>query len=293
MINYLPISESFFGPDGITSTSANHLANLAKQRYEALATTLGEIKFVTEKFGLIGQPEEAFTISSVANGQCNVELYVSILDKISAYKGFIAFLREAIKHKRDLEQDALAARDPEIKNIPTKDFPSKMDVSEYLLRLPIKEREHYLSLEAKCATYGKFIHPDGPFYIGRKKLLKALAEPRHVDYNGKDTIIKIAEPTYPIEHVDQVLDHLQAIHRAAEAEFNGIKSTIEQNILKKYNDDLAEYRKANEEHNAKMRAILLAEEESHKERLELIRNLKIQIPNKYKEIYYELTQKTN
>ena len=122
-------------------------------------------------------------------------------------------------------------------------------------------------------------------------MLHAINEPRKVTYQGSDTIIRVTTPVYSAEQVDAVLDELQAIHRATEAELNGIKATIEQNILKKFQADLDEYRKTTAECEAKTNELLTREEESRKERMELIRNLKIQIPNKYKDIYEELTRK--
>lgn len=289
MIEFKKISESFFGEQGITSTSANHLANLAKQRYEALEVSLKNIRFITKKFGIIGQSEDTFVISSAVNTNCDLNEYVAILDKIAKYKGFIAFLREAIKHRDDLQRDAIVANDPEIKEIVNPVFPSLLSIEEYVQGLPIKEREHYLSLEAKAAVYGKFIHPGGPYANARKDLFNAIENPRRIDLNGKDTIITVTYPQFSVETVDAVLDELQAIHRATEAEFNGVKHAIEEAIQAKYAADYQEYETKVAESQKLRQDLMLRAEKARKERQELIKSLKIQIPNKYRDIYEELS----
>ena len=49
---------NFFGENGITSTSANHVANLAKEMVRSYQEKLAAVTFYDETIGLIGNREQ-------------------------------------------------------------------------------------------------------------------------------------------------------------------------------------------------------------------------------------------
>ena len=50
----------FFGESGLTCTSANHIANLAKERIADLESWLASISFTNTTISLIGSSEKEF-----------------------------------------------------------------------------------------------------------------------------------------------------------------------------------------------------------------------------------------
>ena len=44
----------FFGAEGLTTTSANHIANLAKEAYQSLESKLNTAVFYTTEIGILG-----------------------------------------------------------------------------------------------------------------------------------------------------------------------------------------------------------------------------------------------
>ena len=94
----------FFGEQGLTVTSANYIANLAKESYQSLERELALAKFYSLEVGLLGSNDT----KSLRQG-VNEYFVKSIADKlntIARYKSLIAWLREAIKAKDRLIKEA-------------------------------------------------------------------------------------------------------------------------------------------------------------------------------------------
>ena len=62
----------FFGENGLTSTSANHVANLAKEFITSSEEYLNSISFINCEIGLIGSDKDQ-TYSKGVNNLDNVE----------------------------------------------------------------------------------------------------------------------------------------------------------------------------------------------------------------------------
>lgn len=58
-------TKAFFGTEGLTSTSANHIANLAKEANREHQNYLASIQFYSERIGIIGTPERVFAQEGV------------------------------------------------------------------------------------------------------------------------------------------------------------------------------------------------------------------------------------
>lgn len=70
--------------NGLTTTSANYLANIAKETYRMMEDTLNNYSFYTKKISLIGSDIEKKTISLALNNYCNS---MNLLNaEIKAYK---------------------------------------------------------------------------------------------------------------------------------------------------------------------------------------------------------------
>ena len=286
---FSPIPEGFFGESGLTETSANHIANLAKLHYESLEGRLASVCFVEARAQIVGSDKT--NVIKKANIIPTVEI-LSNLDRISAYKGFIAFLREAITAKevlmREIENyespQRLECREPKQEAVITRE--------DVIVGWSIGERERYLSLEARAATYGEYIHPGGDFDSARKDAISSESEPTKLaqgGFTGRDTIIIDRELKASLSDISTMMDFLQAEHRKSEAELNGMKHNIDEAIRVDSEEKAARYKAAYDEFLEKMQKIRIAEGETKMARAKEIAALRIVIPKRYAELYKELT----
>ena len=166
----------FFGESGLTSTSANHVANLAKEYAQKQESWLNNVCFYSTKVGLIGTGNT--NVIGVGYDDEELAAIPAKLEEVTKAKSLIAWLREAIKARdamfeaantKDIE-DWYKERGLEFWKAPSRPTPFTKD--DIIATLNIKERNHIYTLETKCAVIGKYIHPDGPFSTARKKLSK-------------------------------------------------------------------------------------------------------------------------
>ena len=151
----------FLGTDGLTQTSANHIANIAKEMYEALETKMESIRLFNRDYTLAINGKTY----RVENESAKEELATlsDSIREVAALKSLIAWLREGIKAKtmissvdqenkyiEDLIKDG--RKDLEI---PDMDFDITFET--VLSDMGEDTMARYYSLEAKCATLGKFI----------------------------------------------------------------------------------------------------------------------------------------
>lgn len=293
MINqFSPIPDGFFGTSGLTATSANHIANLLKLRYERAENELGSINFTTETMQIIGNETENVMKKAY---YCSEEEMKVILEDISSCKGFIAFLREAIKAKdalmKEVEDYGTEDGTPPIPPTPERPI-SESDVFD---AMSIGDRVTYLATEARAATYGKFIHPGGHLDNQRRRAFDAFSEPSKVMMAGRDTVIVKRENAIAVTQIDDIIMALQAEQRKSEAQLNGLKHGIEEKVkrdaqskLDAYKDAKFAYDKAMDEYNRKRADIAAADQQARMDRRKVIEELKIIIPNQYRDLYSEV-----
>ena len=101
----------FFGESGLTSTSANHVANLAKEYAKKQESELNAVCFYNTQIGLIGTDVKN-TVSIGISEEQLLEIPAK-LEEVTKAKSLIAWLREAIKardamfeaaNKKDIEE---------------------------------------------------------------------------------------------------------------------------------------------------------------------------------------------
>ena len=221
---------AFFAEHGITSTSANHLSNVAKENYMAIEKQMSSMEFYKTTVSFIGSEEE--TVLSYGTTQERFSGINDWVNEMIASKSLIAYLREAIKAKDRLKQGLNDYGADEIKKLaeqePKKD--EKLTFEQVLDTFSIKERNHYLELETRCAVIGKFIHPDGEYSEARKDFMGRKLSPKQVKENGKDTLIYSYYPNIEEQEIDALFFALQSEHRKAQAELNGMKKPIYEKI---------------------------------------------------------------
>ena len=282
------MKRQFFGEKGITSTSANHIANLAKEAYEKLEAKLNTTSFIKETIQIIGSTAETTVKLSQAG---LITLAPNVLKEICKYKSLIAWLREAIKEKENLfKANKLWVSDEyteHMRNRPQcEDYLTEKDVIE---SWTVAEQEDYLSLETVCAVVGKYIHPNGPLSKAKTELSNRINRPVSTECSGRDTIIRKYYPEATEEEVNNLFFSLQKIHREYQARLNGIKHKIDITLREDMQKKDEAFKLALEEHNKKTLELIVADKLTREEKHKEIEALKIIIPNDLKSVYDKLT----
>lgn len=297
------MKKSFFGPEGLTSTSANHYANLAKEEGRTKASYLANVQFYSEAVRVIGtQDGGIIRDGSKPDDLAKVE---KAIGEVAQLNSLIAFFREAIKEKDRLgveaanwkDESARADFDERYKNC------KKPVKGAYLTEDDVKggwsigEQEKYLSLEAEAAALGKYIHEDGCISKARVALMDKLMNPKSVKEAGRDTIIYDYIPTVSADDVDKLFFRLQARHREVQAELNGMKKRVQDaldanklQVDEEYRAALAKWNAQEQAFDREQQQIVAAESVERKRLQQEVAALKIVVPNRLKEVFEMLKE---
>lgn len=279
----------FFGENGLTSTSANHIANMAKEYITNIEEQLNDVVFYDTKVSLIGGDD---TVTKHGIDTLALTNIPKMIETIMDAKCLCAWIREAIKHKDNMINkinriditEYMQENNIEVVN-KKPDAPVMLTDNDIINELPIKERNHYYEVKTNAAVIGKFIHNGMPISVARKNLCDVIQNETKIVGTGRDAMIYKYVPTVSSEDVDDMFFKLQKMHRSYQAEFNKIAHEITEEKTKRnlelmsdYNDKLAKYNHEIEELMNQMK-IWKAEEANR------ISQLKIVIPDKLKGIY--------
>ena len=280
------------GEEGValTSTSANHIANLAKEYIQSVETQLNNICFFNAEVALIGSVGGERIIQTGVSSE-TLDNLQSMLEGVAQAKSLIAWLREGIKAKENLMKDlqTISLEDwckengivkPEAPN-----YGHVLTEEEYYASLPIKERNRYYQLETEAAVFGKYIHPNGHLSDARKELKNKLQHPHEVDGRGRDSLIYTYIPTIDIAEVDNVFFELQKKHREIQAQLNAMKYSCEQAINESTNKVNTEYMTASQKYQAELKNVVGAFKAWGDEKSQEYSKLKIVIPHSLMGIY--------
>ena len=309
-------TKAFFGTEGLTSTSANHIANLAKEANREHQNYLASIQFYSERIGIIGTPERVLAQEGVnLEGLSKVK---TAIESIAENNALIAFIREAIKEKERLEKEAKSwknevareALELRRKENISPSQPVHVTEEDMFARLSIGQVEHYLTLEAQCSVIGKYIHEGGALSNARIDAMQKVTHPRTVKENGRDTIVTEYELTVSTDNIDAVYFDFQALHRSYQSELNGMKTGLLIAAVgtmavadvahctavhpgygffaEDYRFARTQYLHVNAELDREEQKIEMDEREKRQELLREVQNLKIVIPNRLKGAYTAL-----
>ena len=276
--------------EGITSTSANYLANLAQEVIQEKKLSIENISFLNSKIVTPLCPQ------GIEYSKANYDLdkLEQTIDEIAKFNTFCAWIREGIKAKEAMK-DAIDRISFEIwmeafnRRITSKSF-VKFSRLKFMSGngLSIGERFNMLKSEAIASTYGKLIHQDSPISNARKALQNKTVNPVEMTGAGQDLTIYKYEPAASIEEVDANFMRLQNRQREAEKELNQIKAQMRKAMEEKEVEESALHAEYMEEHK-KSHAELLA---IYNAEMAMVRdyssNLKIIIPEALKETYQYL-----
>ena len=279
------------GEEGValTSTSANHIANLAKEYIQDVESKLNNIKFYDISLSLVGSYNS--NPIQVGNNSEVLEQLQPMLEQVAQAKSLIAWLREAIKAKANMLS--------EISNYPPDKWGEENGVTrpvhpnvgntlseeEYYNSLSVKERNRYYQLETEAAVIGSYIHPNGKLATARKKLKDVIQHPNEVDGKGRDALIYTNTPTVTVEEVDNVFFELQKKHREIQAQLNSMKHSCEQAINESASKVNTEFHIAMQNYQAELFIFHNSFKTWKDEKTKEYSKLKIVIPNSLLGIY--------
>lgn len=134
------------GEEGValTSTSANHIANMAKEYIQGMETQLNNVSFLNVEVGLISA--NAHNVIQEGTSREVLSSIPSMLESIAQAKSLIAWLREAIKAKNDLIDGLQSVslddwcEECGVEKPLSPVAPHVLTEQEYYASLPIKER---------------------------------------------------------------------------------------------------------------------------------------------------------
>ena len=225
---------NMLGKDGLTITSANHLANIAKEMYEALVSKLSSLRFFSRDY-MLAIVGKTFRVENESE-KSELETIASGLKEIGALKSLIAYLREGIKAKNQMNSDAAFEEHVEElikagrKDLEKPKAKKEVTFEDEFAKLTEEQKARYFALEAKCATIGSFIHPDGVFAKERKEFFEHTKDPIKVVGKGQEAEINTYSSSFTAEEVDAVFFELQKEHRNLQAEFNKLKAEVDEKV---------------------------------------------------------------
>ena len=281
----------FFAEKGLTSTSANHLANLAREEVATLQGEIAAISFINEFTSTLGGNQTQTKIGKGENFLSNIE---SQLDAIAKLNSFIAWVSEAIKAK-DEEINSIQAMSVYdycssviSDKYPEYVKPKCVSESEVLAKWNIKERNEYYMLEAQASTIGKFIHPKSVFSEARKEVNKKIAEPTVVTEQPNYVLVRNYVLSVPVNEIENAFFNLQKKYRTVSARLNQLKFKLKEEVRLA---NLA-YAKEAEETNLKIaeqqKNIAAQFNKFQADELKKLGELKIAIPEALQEVFNHL-----
>ncbi len=285
----------FFGEQGLSSTSADFIANLAKEMLRKDESRIGNINFVCEQISAFTNPVKSDV--SIGMGEDEVRNIPAIMERIMRLKSLIAWLREAIKAKerllKEVEDMEIGGKgwdelglgeEPKMPHSTC----NEMTKDDYMAKLSIADRNKMYSLQTKAAVLGKILHKDGALETARERLYSIMTKPREVESKGLNNIIHYYEPSVDSAVVDEVYFKLSAEYREAQASLNAYLHDMEAAIKQSKIDNVRSYLHEEEEWNRKMSLLHTKLTAWKAEESRRIGKLKIVIPNSLRPIYEEV-----
>ena len=222
------MNDIYFGEEGLTSTSANHVSAMANVMVNDLKQHINGLRLYRKYIRVIGETE---TLIEERND--TLPEVLTTVERISKANALIAWLREAIKERENALNDVnntdintYAKRTGyEMIERPTMPQEPRVNFSDYKTMLDagltVKEYNRAMELNSTLAVLGEFVHEKGLLTKAKAELQRIAKNPVEVKESGRDTIITRYEAD-DAAVIDEVYTELQARYRKLQAEKNGI-----------------------------------------------------------------------
>lgn len=293
----------YFGNEGMTSTTANHYANIAKEMIKRTEKKLYGVKFYQTSISAIGSAEKQL----MSQGSSDISFIDDALREIAEANSFCAWVREAIKEKED-QQLAVNRKDLhewmkeqgiEIKEEP--EYPDSENIiseEDIINTWDINKRNKYLRLEAYASTIGNYIHPGKNvknYNDARRAMHHAINNPITKEGSGRDTVLYYSETTVDPDVVDTQFLKMQDMHRSYEKELNAMKAELKEIVNNTNQQKYNEYQVKIDAYYAEHREYKVWQDEMRNKlnkwkvsETERLSKLKIVIPKDLKDIFQKV-----
>lgn len=276
---------------GLSSTSANYIANVAKESIEEYEAKLANYPLYSVYFNLLDTPDKKQRIIKGLTNNEFIEIF-NILKKIAKTKSLCAWIREAIKTKEKMLKELRsldAERWAKENNI---EWPvmtlNRGCVYDHDETLTIADKAEALIAETFAAVYGKCVHRNGSLNAARKAYYDAIQNPTSLKGEGHGTIVMTNEPTVSQDVLESTFMELQNIWRGYEAQSNKFKYDEEQAIAKYNSDSHKQTRDEFKRFTERLNAIRKNFDVWRQDEETRISALKIVIPEKLQDIFNEI-----
>lgn len=285
----------FFGESGLTTTSANFVANLAKELVKKEETDIESLTFYSTQI-------DADATSVVTTIGADAEEFASIeskLNHIIKVKSLIAWLREGIKAKSRLEEETRKLSNEKVAKLLGIEWHDKWHVyaeeyteDEHMGTLSVGERNRIFALQTEAATLGKFVHEGGSLSKARNELHRVIKNPCEVDPPKITTGMMIHKyiPTQTEQDVDQLFFSIQNRYREVQAELNGYLHKVSEAVKLENQRRRSEAQRQNEELTQQHATAIDRIADWYAKELHRISKLKIIIPRDLQQVYDEVMQ---
>lgn len=287
----------YFSNEGLTSTTANYYANIAKELQMAASERLNNVQMYNTSVAVIGSREKQL----MSAGLRDLTFITLDLPHLASLNAFCAWVREAIKEKEEQSKDVrqltiehwaerMDIKLPEWPSHP-KD-PEVITEQDVMNTWDINKRNKYLRLEAFAATYGKYIHPDGAFSKARKRAHEVVNKPITKEGVGRDMVLYYSDLTVDPQIIDSTFMSLQDQYRSYEKELNQMKAELKEAVndltrkaYEKYQLDVAHWKEQQKLYSSELGKLQSEWVKWRTDELERISQLKITIPDALKDIF--------
>ncbi|MCH5213748.1 MAG: hypothetical protein J1E97_01045 [Muribaculaceae bacterium] len=252
------------GEKGMTATSANKLANLAKERNREDMLLIQNVRFYNEVMTLLVKPSEKVVLSEGMNGsQQEFDKLREALLRTARFNAFISWVREAIAAKEALIKEVndtevcswCKKQGIEYPTAPENEVDKEMHESRSAAQATIDEMARYFANQSMASVLGQAIHPEGPIDEARRALIEATMAPSQTEGYGQDTVIKTKEATATTDAVTAFYMALQAEWRHAEAAVNEAKGKWQSADKERLIELVNEYDAKKRDYNLKLAKI--------------------------------------
>lgn len=294
------------GEKGLNETSASHLCALASQIKAHHESILKNVSFVDSFIDVVGSDANPKQTNIGMKSIEEIDEAIKEIGKMNAFISWFAEARELLENIRktvngvsiNAWMKASGIEEPEKPELTSNEVKTST-LDDMIDELSIKDRQMYLTLEAKASVYGKFIHPDQPMDRARNRMHEIVSKPYVSEGRGRDTIIYHHIPSIDTNLVDIEFNKLQSEYRKIEQQLNHMKSDLRKKLNIRNTEEnnernlrLQKYKEERAAYDNKMHELTLQYNQWVLDENTKISKIKFIIPDNLKETYTYLESLT-
>lgn len=294
------------GEKGLNETSASHLCALASQIKAHHESILKNVSFVDSFIDVVGSDANP---KQTNIGMKSIEEIDEAIKEIGRMNAFISWFAEAREFLENIRKTvngvsinawmkASGIEEPEKPELTSNEVKTST-LDDMIDELSVKDRQMYLTLEAKASVYGKFIHPDQPMDRARNRMHEIVSKPYVSEGRGRDTIIYHHVPSIDTNLVDTEFNKLQSEYRKIEQQLNHMKYDLRKKLSIRNTEEnnernlrLQKYKEERAAYDNKMHELTLQYNQWVLDENTKISKIKFIIPDNLKETYTYLESLT-